>query len=235
MRPCSSTCCPTWRRRPTGHAVTELRTRVFAETALRPRRARLRLTAAGFAEGLVADRRAAHADARRDRPAAGTARRGALVEGRPARRLQPRRLGASRRVPADRRRQSAGPDAVLSRGTLRRAHAGRHGSRRAGCRPTASPSKAIYVPFFRRGRFDQLDEDTSPFNLAAGGFRAVAHAATAHACGERPGRRSRQRHDGPSRLVGQRVPRLRAAAGLRRCDAAERRAHRSTSDFRASR
>lgn len=28
--------------------------------------------------------------------------------------------------------------------------------------------EAIYVPAFRRGRFDQLDEPTSPFNLAAG-------------------------------------------------------------------
>jgi hypothetical protein len=28
--------------------------------------------------------------------------------------------------------------------------------------------EGVYVPFFRRGRFDQLDEPTSPFNLTAG-------------------------------------------------------------------
>jgi hypothetical protein len=28
--------------------------------------------------------------------------------------------------------------------------------------------EGVYVPFFRRGRWDQLDEDTSPFNLTAG-------------------------------------------------------------------
>ena len=28
--------------------------------------------------------------------------------------------------------------------------------------------EGIYVPAFRRGRFDQLDEPSSPFNLAAG-------------------------------------------------------------------
>src|SRR4030095_3674156 len=27
--------------------------------------------------------------------------------------------------------------------------------------------EAVYVPIFRKGRFDQLDEDTSPFNLAS--------------------------------------------------------------------
>ena len=26
--------------------------------------------------------------------------------------------------------------------------------------------EAIYVPFFRAGRYDQLDEDTAPFNIA---------------------------------------------------------------------
>lgn len=35
--------------------------------------------------------------------------------------------------------------------------------------------EAIYVPFFRRGRFDQLDEETAPFNLAPAVPR-VSHA-----------------------------------------------------------
>jgi hypothetical protein len=32
----------------------------------------------------------------------------------------------------------------------------------------AAVLEGVYVPFFRRGRFDQLDEPTSPFNLTAG-------------------------------------------------------------------
>src|SRR5207237_7645822 len=41
-----------------------------------------------------------------------------------------------------------------------RAYAGEHAS-----------LEAVYVPFFRRGRFDRLDEPTSPFNLAPGGIQ----------------------------------------------------------------
>jgi hypothetical protein len=37
--------------------------------------------------------------------------------------------------------------------------------------------EGIYVPAFRRGRFDQLDEPTSPFNLAAGVDAARAEPA----------------------------------------------------------
>jgi hypothetical protein len=38
--------------------------------------------------------------------------------------------------------------------------------------------EGVYVPFFRRGRFDQLDEPTSPFNLTAGRIQTEEPPAT---------------------------------------------------------
>jgi predicted RND superfamily exporter protein len=41
--------------------------------------------------------------------------------------------------------------------------------------------EGVYVPFFRRGQFDQLGEDTSPFNIATAGADALA-ACTSAGC-----------------------------------------------------
>ena len=86
---------------------------------------------------------------------------------RSARRLRPRGLGPARRDPADRRRQSARRVALLLRRAQRGTAAG--GARFAAALFLSDRAsiEAVYVPVFRRGRFDLLDEPTSPFSPAA--------------------------------------------------------------------
>jgi hypothetical protein len=141
--------------------ATELRARVFAEEKL-DAGPRLRLVASGFVEGLLADRSGRVTDAIvepqdvtltiRGTRAELTAGLGRVVWGR-LDELQPTdvvnpldlsrfffegRSEARLAVPLVRGRLFAGDKASI---------------------------EAVYVPFFRRGRFDRLDEPTSPFDL----------------------------------------------------------------------
>ncbi len=165
---------PAWgQSRPTGYIsifadhfpnrdASELRARVFAEEKLEPS-PRLRVVASGFAEGLVADRGrrvtagtaephelSVEVRLRRIDVTAGLTRAvwGRLDEVQPTDVVNP--LDASRFLFDGR------ADARLAVPMVRgRVFAGDKAS-----------IEAIYVPFFRRGRFDRLDEATSPFNLA---------------------------------------------------------------------
>ena len=149
--------------------TTELRARLYAEEVLDPT-PHLTITMAGFAEGLIARRPVAplfEPDMRRDAIAhvqdanvdykgrrfdllAGYTRVvwGRLDELQPTDVVNP--LDASRFF-FDGRSEARLPVALV-RG---RAHMSENAS-----------IEGVYVPFFRRGRFDQLDEDTSPFNVA---------------------------------------------------------------------
>ena len=82
-------------------------------------------------------------------------------------RIQARRLGTPRRAAADRRHQSARRVAVLLRRPERGAHAGGARAARGSCSATRVDRRRSTFRLFRRGRFDQLDEATSPFNLAS--------------------------------------------------------------------
>lgn len=160
---------------PTGHVsvfldhlpnrdATELRARVFAEQKV-DAGPRLRLTAAGFAEGLLADRRGTVTDAvfesqeltiafrstRLDFSAGlGRVVWGRLDELQPTDVVNP--IDVSRLFFEG--RGEARLPVPLVRATV---YAG----------DTASV-EGVYVPFFRRGRFDRLAEASSPFNLAPG-------------------------------------------------------------------
>jgi hypothetical protein len=144
--------------------ATELRTRLFVEEKI-DAGPKLRITAAGFVEGLVADRSGTVTDAivepqdvtltLRTTRAELTAGFGRIVWGRldeiqPTDVVNPLDLSrfffegrgeARLAVPLVRARLFAGDKASI---------------------------EGIYVPFFRRGRFDRLDEPSSPFNLAPG-------------------------------------------------------------------
>jgi hypothetical protein len=147
--------------------ATELRTRVYGEHKVDA--GRIRLVAAGFVEGLLADRDGLAADAiaepneltatlrtRRLDVTAGFSRVvwGRLDELQPTDVVNP--LDVSRFFFEGR------SEARLAVPLLRAiVYAGEHAS-----------VEGIYVPFFRPGRFDRLDEPSSPFNLAP----AVPHA-----------------------------------------------------------
>jgi hypothetical protein len=144
--------------------ATELRARAFAEGTLEAG-PRLRMTASGFVEGLLADRRGRVRDAiaepqelqvaflaKRFDLSAGLSRVvwGRLDEIQPTDVINPidvsrfffeGRSEARMPVPLVRARVFAG-DKVSVEG--------------------------VYVPIFRKGRFDRLDERTSPFNLDPG-------------------------------------------------------------------
>jgi hypothetical protein len=141
--------------------ATELRARVFAEEKIEAG-PRLRLVASGFVEGLIADRNGTVRDAiaepheitvtlrsKRADVAAGFGRVvwGRLDELQPTDVVNP--LDLSRFFFEG--RSEARLAVPLVRATV---YAGEHAS-----------VEAVYVPFFRRGRFDRLDEATSPFTL----------------------------------------------------------------------
>jgi hypothetical protein len=142
--------------------ATELRARVFAEEKVEAG-PRVRFTASGFAEGLIADRSGKVTDAIaepqdvtltvRTARAELTAGLGRVVWGR-LDELQPTDVVN----PLDLSRFF-----FEGRGEARLAVPLVRGRLFAG--DTASV-EAVYVPFFRRARFDRLDEPSSPFNLA---------------------------------------------------------------------
>jgi hypothetical protein len=167
------------RQRPSGHVsafadyfpnrddTTELRVRLFAEEKLEPA-PWIRVTLSGFAEGLLADRTGRVTDAiarvhdghveltwRKLDLLLGSARIvwGRLDELQPTDVINP--LDVSRFFFEG--RSEARLPVVLARA-------------RVGLTESAA-IEGVYVPFFRRGRFDQLDEPTSPFNLAAAADR----------------------------------------------------------------
>jgi predicted RND superfamily exporter protein len=160
---------------PTGHVSTfvdylpnksdtvELRTRAFAEEKF-DALPNVRITLSGFVEGLIASREAGHVDdavarvhdvnielkAGRLDLVAGMARVpwGRLDELQPTDVINP--LDVSRFF-FDGRSEARLPVALV-RGRLFLGE--------------AVSLEGVYVPIFRRGRFDQLDEATSPFNVA---------------------------------------------------------------------
>ncbi len=145
---------------PNRNDTTELRARVFAEEKLEPAPS-IRLTLSGFAEGLIADRHGAgivrvqdaNLELRRARAdlLAGYARVtwGKLDEIQPTNVINP--LDVSRFFFEG--RSEARLPVLLVRGRLH---------------PSENVSiEGVYVPDFRRGRFDRLDEPTSPFNIVA--------------------------------------------------------------------
>ena len=148
--------------------TTELRARVFAEQKVSATD-HVRFTFSGFAEALVA-RRPLGADARRERVSDAVAHaHEATVE------LRFRRFdlyAGYGRVVWGRLDELQPTDVinpldistVLLRGPQRGAAAGR-GHARAALFHRGRVVEGVYVPVFRRGRFDQLEEPSSPFNL----------------------------------------------------------------------
>jgi hypothetical protein len=160
---------------PTGHVsvfldrlpnrdATELRARVFVEQKVDAGR-RVRLTASGFAEGLLADRKGKVTDAvfepqeltiafrsKRLDMSAGLGRVvwGRLDELQPTDVVNP--IEVSRFFFEG--RSEARLPVPLVRATV-------YGG-------DAASVEGVYVPFFRRGRFDRLAEESSPFNLVPG-------------------------------------------------------------------
>jgi predicted RND superfamily exporter protein len=155
---------------PNRHDTAEVRARVFGEEVLEPT-SRLRITLSGFAEGLLARRPVAplfESATRRDAifrvedadvdykggrfdVLAGFTRVvwGRLDELQPTDVINP--LDVSRFFFEGRSEARLPVALVRARGHL---------SENASI-------EGVYVPFFRRGRFDQLDEATSPFNIEA--------------------------------------------------------------------
>ena len=142
--------------------TAELRSRLFAEEVLHPT-PKLLITGSGFVEGLVANRHKTSTDAifrvqevsvefQGDRfdilAGFGTIAWGRLDELQPTDVINP--LDVSRFFFEG--RSEARMPVGLARVRL-------IFSERASL-------EGVYVPFFRRGRFDQLDEPTSPFNIA---------------------------------------------------------------------
>jgi hypothetical protein len=143
--------------------VSELRARVFLERRF-DIGDRIRLTAAGFVDGLLAHRQGEPASDAILRP------RELHIEASWAN--ADLRIGLSR-VVWGRLDEFLPTDVVnpldLSRFFLEGRSEGRIPV--AMIRARALPSdrftlEALYVPFFTRGRFDELDEETSPFNIA---------------------------------------------------------------------
>jgi hypothetical protein len=155
-------------------SATELRARVFAEATLRPSEA-IKLTASGYADGLAADRGQSVYDAilrahelladisfgRADlRLGLGRVVWGRLDELQPSDVVNP--LDVSRFFFEG--RSEARLPVTLVRGRV--------------FLTGDAIVEAVYIPIFRRGRFDQLDEPTSPFNLLPPGISRREPART---------------------------------------------------------
>ena len=150
--------------------ATELRARGFVEEKIDAGQ-RWRLTASGFAEGLLADRGGRVTDAiaeAQELNAAFHAKRFELTAG----------LG---RVVWGRLDELQPTDVVNPIDVSRFFFEGRSEARLsvplvrarvfAGDRVSV---EGVYVPFFRRGRFDRLDEPSSPFNIEPGAVTCLA-------------------------------------------------------------
>jgi hypothetical protein len=145
---------------------------VFAEQKLEPS-SQLRVTLSGFAEGLLARRP--------DSAQAGTVRvHDANVEMRTGRTDL---LAGFARVVWGRLDELQPTDVVNPLDVSRFFFEGRSEARlpvalvRARVFFTDAVSiEGVYVPVFRKGRFDQLDEDSSPFNLVAAETAVVCQA-----------------------------------------------------------
>lgn len=142
--------------------ATELRARLFAEHRIEAGE-RLRLTAAGFIEALAADRAGAAGD---------VILRPQELHAELLWSFADLRVGLSR-VTWGKLDEFLPTDVVNPLDVARFFLDGRAEARLpvAMVRGRLYPSEGaaiemIYVPFFRRGRFDQLDEASSPFNLA---------------------------------------------------------------------
>lgn len=146
------------------HPVSELRARLFIERSFELSD-RVRLTTAGYAEGLAADRQpgsVTHAGIIRPLE----------VHIEAAWQKADVRIGFSR-VVWGRLDEFLPTDVVNPQDVARFFFEGRSEGRlpvgliRARLLPSDRFTlEAIYVPLFRRGRFDQLDEGTSPFNVS---------------------------------------------------------------------
>ena len=199
--------------------ATELRARGFVEEKIDAGQ-RLRLTASGFAEGLLADRGGRVTDAiveAQELNAAFRAKRFDLTAG----------LG---RVVWGRLDELQPTDVINPIDVSRFFFEGRSEARLSvplvRARVFAGDKvsvEGVYVPFFRRGRFDRLDEPSSPFNIEPGAVTCLAigcprpvfvpHEPAATAANAQGGR-ARQRHVRPRRLVGLGVPGLPAVRDL---------------------
>lgn len=145
-------------------AATELRARLFAEKTVRPSDL-MTIHVAGYVDGLVADRSGGTRDAIARPQEAYIELAGARAD---------LRLGYSRTVWG--RLDEVQPSDVVNpldlarfffegRAEARLPVALARGRLFFGERATI---EAVLVPDFRRGRFDQLDEESSPFNLERG-------------------------------------------------------------------
>jgi len=155
---------------PNRNDTAELRARIYGAETLEPT-PKLTITMAGFAEGLVARRPVGpqfESSVRRDAIArvedANVDYRGARFDV----------LAGYTRVVWGRLDELQPTDVINPLDVSRFFFDGRSEARlpvalvRARGHMSENASiEGVYVPFFRRGRFDELDEDTSPFNIAA--------------------------------------------------------------------
>lgn len=160
---------------PSRDGTTELRVRLFAEEKLEPN-PRIRVTLSGFVEGLLSRRVIGPEPDRTGRVTDAVARvHDAYVE------LTWRKLDlllGNARVVWGRLDELQPTDVINPLDVSRFFFEGRSEARLpvvlVRARVALSEAAAIegvYVPFFRRGRFDQLDEPTSPFNIAGASDR----------------------------------------------------------------
>jgi hypothetical protein len=148
----------------------ELRARVFAEKIFDPHPALL-ITLSGFAEGLLA-RRPSGAPPRNGRVTAAVARVQDANINYKSERLDV--LAGFTRIAWGRLDELQPTDVINPLDVSRFFFESRSEARlpvavvRArGYLTEQTTVEGVYVPFFRRGRFDQLDEPTSPFNVEA--------------------------------------------------------------------
>lgn len=164
---------------PGDQRVGELRTRVYAERT-DDFGEHLRINLAGYVDGLVAERSVAGASRRVDDA---TVRPGDLYAEYRTERFDVR-AGFSRIV-WGRLDEFQPTDVVNPIDLARFMLEGRSEARLPVALvrgrvflPGSSAIEAVLVPVFRASRFDQLDEETSPFNLAPVGFPFVDEPAT---------------------------------------------------------
>jgi hypothetical protein len=146
----------------------EFRARVFAEEVLDPT-PKLLITLSGFAEGLLA-RRPVRADTPRETVSAGSMRVVDASVNYKASRVDV--LAGFTRIAWGRLDELQPTDVINPLDVSRFFFESRSEARlpvplvriRGHVSENASV-EGVYVPFFRRGRFDQLDEPTSPFNI----------------------------------------------------------------------